>query len=114
MTIPADDIKDVINKIKVVPQSEAEKSAFVICGYPVTPPNFPDDVNTFCSKCGMGIVHRPTAPKNPPKICLDCFILWFTSHAAEATVTKKALSDIYTFANNSQAGADTVKKKYGS
>lgn len=57
--------------VSIVSSGEAlEQVSYVVCG---DVSNFPDDVHTRCS-CGAAIVHRPYAPKKPPKICLNCYI----------------------------------------
>jgi hypothetical protein len=33
---------------------------------------FPDDIRTTCARCGQRVHHRPSVPKWPPKLCLDC------------------------------------------
>lgn len=108
-----DDLKDLIRGIKVVPQDVAESSLFVICGHP--PGYFPDDQAAFCSECGHGIVHRPTAPKKPKKICSCCARrIVPTLIDAHAAATGQTVEEVVQFVNNSQAGADFVKKKWGS
>ena len=107
-----DVIKKALGTIKVVSPEAAEESVFVICGYP--PGNFPDDVCTFCSECGMGIVHRPTAPKKPRKICSHCAMILVPRLVdKELVLTGKTIEEVVTFINNSQAGADLSKKKMG-
>jgi len=108
---PDDRLKKLVEGIKVVPNDVAEESAFVVCGYP--PPSFPDDIGTFCSKCGMGIVHRPHAPKKPPKICTACFLVLFAQGPGDVNVTQTVRDDVFQFINSTQAGADFIKKKFG-
>lgn len=55
--------------LEVHSEAECEQCSMVVCaptGY------FPDDVHTVCAQCGTAIVHRPYAPKAPPKVCLRC------------------------------------------
>lgn len=56
----------------IVSDEEAELSAFVVCGDAELPYPFTDNVQTTCCDCGRAIVHRPHAPKRPPKICIAC------------------------------------------
>jgi hypothetical protein len=58
-------------RVEIADAEQCERATFVVCG-PVS--NFQDDVHTLCALCGAGIVHRPYAPKTPPKICLTCAI----------------------------------------
>jgi len=60
--------------VTVVSNDEAEDCNFVICA-PVAASHFADDVRTRCSSCSRAIVHRPHAPKKPPKVCLDCAVI---------------------------------------
>lgn len=59
-------------EVKVVSQEDAEKVDFVVCG-PTS--YFPDDVKTVCAQCRTPIVHRPHAPKRPPKVCMTCAVM---------------------------------------
>ena len=75
-------------RAEIVSADEAERVDAVICGDVSC---FPDDVRSLCATCGAGLVHRPTAPVRPPKICLACAIrraradrLTATSTAAQA------------------------------
>ncbi len=54
--------------VPATPQ-EAEAGDVVVCG---RDSYFPDDIRTFCAECGEAIVHRPHAPANARKICVDC------------------------------------------
>lgn len=62
-------------EIEVVSEEEAEKATFVVCGdadqgpYP-----WDDNVETTCALCGKDVVHRPSAPKAPMKICIQCMM----------------------------------------
>jgi hypothetical protein len=60
--------------VEIVSDDEAEKAAFVVCvfagqeseGFKAS------NVSANCADCGSPIVHRPHAPKAPPKICVRC------------------------------------------
>lgn len=55
--------------VNVGTPEECEQASFVVCG----PESFfPDDVHTTCAFCHTPIVHRPSVPMAPPKICLRC------------------------------------------
>jgi hypothetical protein len=58
-------------RAEVVDEATAEQAQFVVC-CPTDLGTFPDNVHTLCAMCGRGIVHRPYAPKRPPKICIGC------------------------------------------
>lgn len=61
--------------IHVVSDEEAEGVDFVICGSESLGSPFTDNVVTACCDCGKAIIHRPHAPKRPPKICVDCMMM---------------------------------------
>jgi hypothetical protein len=51
---------------------ECEQADFVVCAPASTDSPFPDNVHTVYAICGAAIIHRPTAPSRPPKVCLAC------------------------------------------
>lgn len=55
--------------VEIASDEECERATFVICG-PTS--YFVDDVHTTCAFCEVPVVHRPYAPKAPPKICMRC------------------------------------------
>lgn len=55
-----------------VSAEEAETVDFVVCAPSEWPTPFVDNVETVCAHCGRAIMHRPHAPKRPPKICVVC------------------------------------------
>jgi len=58
-------------RTRLVSAVEAEQVQMVVCGYP--PAAFPDeDILTWCADCHCAIVHRPHAPRTPPKVCPRC------------------------------------------
>lgn len=58
-------------RVEVASPEECEQAAFVVCS-PIG--FFDDDIKTTCAFCNTAIVHRPSAPKAPPKICICCAI----------------------------------------
>ena len=64
-------------RVQLVSPEEAEQTAMVACmpADQVDPTVFADNVLTECSQCGRKIVHRPHAPKKPPKICVPCVMI---------------------------------------
>lgn len=79
-------------KITVTSNEEAEEAGFVVCG---PSKHFPDDVETLCFLCQTKIVHRPHAPRRPPKICMQCLILMNPS--AAPTITTSVENDLKQF-----------------
>jgi len=65
-------IEDLLKKVNVVSQEEAEEVDVVICMPDGGPRYFSDDVSAFCASCGIAIHHRPHVPKKPPKVCIHC------------------------------------------
>lgn len=66
--------------IEVVPPEKAEEATVVVCG-PTS--YFWDDVKTTCAACGREIVHRPTVPKKPPKVCMACAMALFPAEGSK-------------------------------
>ena len=60
--------------VPIVSDEEAEKADAVVCGFPDTPTPWTDNVHTTCAICSTPVIHRPTAPKRPMKICVECAI----------------------------------------
>lgn len=58
--------------IKIVSQEEAEQVELVVCCRVGLPRHFDDDEEGVCSHCGHAIFFRPTAPRKPPKVCVEC------------------------------------------
>jgi hypothetical protein len=67
-------IKDILDKIKVISDAEAEQVDFVVCVPASTPSHFDDDLFGFCSHCGVKVRYRWHAPRKPKKICLECAV----------------------------------------
>lgn len=59
-------------RIPIVSQEEGERADAVVCGDPDTPTPWADNVRTNCGWCAAPIIHRPTAPRRPVKICIPC------------------------------------------
>jgi hypothetical protein len=67
--------------VEVIDDAAAEEASAVVCVRDVGQNlYFADDVRTTCSKCGHPIIHRPSAPVKPAKVCMECAI---TMMAAE-------------------------------
>lgn len=60
-----------IGGVKVVSDEEAEKADICVC-MPVGPSRFNDNELGACADCGCAIMFRPTNPKKPIKVCVDC------------------------------------------
>lgn len=58
--------------IRVVSEAEAEQARYVVCCRTGMPSVFSDNETGACAHCGHGIFFRPTMPKSPPKICVEC------------------------------------------
>jgi hypothetical protein len=59
-------------KILVVSPEEAEKCEYLICVRTTVPAYFPDDLIGECCSCQQPVRYRPTSPKAPPRICMEC------------------------------------------
>jgi hypothetical protein len=66
-------IADVLKKIKVISDHEAEACDFVVCG-PWGPSPFEDNLKGICCKCGITVMYRWHAPRAPKRICLECAV----------------------------------------
>ena len=69
---PRSDAEELLRKIQVVSDEEAEEADIVVCCTADMPRYFDDDVFTTCAECGSAIFHRPHAPKKPRKVCIEC------------------------------------------
>lgn len=58
--------------VKVVSPEQSELATLVMCMPDTGVRYFSDDVESSCSKCGCAIIHRPTVPTKPPKVCVNC------------------------------------------
>ena len=61
-------------KVQVVSAEEAEKCEFAVCCREGDPSPFTDNLTGACAHCGHAIFFRPTLPKAPTKICMECVI----------------------------------------
>jgi hypothetical protein len=59
--------------IKVVSDAEAAKASFVICARKADPrPDFDDNLEGDCVRCGERVVFRWHVPLHVPKLCVWC------------------------------------------
>lgn len=69
------------HKFNIISQEDAEEVDCVVClrisELPDGKPYFKDDVRVPCAGCGAPILHRPTAPRKPPKVCGQCALMLF-------------------------------------
>ena len=56
----------------VVSEQEAEQADMVVCCRAGMFSPFADNVETTCASCSRPIFHRPSAPKRPMKVCIEC------------------------------------------
>lgn len=59
-------------KIEVVSDNDAEACEYVVCLRSHIKTKFIDNEFGVCTRCGAGVQFRPTAPKGPPRICMEC------------------------------------------
>ena len=64
-------------EVEVADDATCESASAVICVKASQEPHEfkSDNVHVPCSMCGVEIVHRPHAPKKPPKMCMECAIM---------------------------------------
>jgi ribosomal protein L37E len=60
----------ILKQVKVVSNAEAEEVDFVVC--PRKGPSPFTVMTGVCSRCGVEVMFRWHAPRNPPKICVEC------------------------------------------
>ena len=59
--------------MKIVSAEEAETADAVVCLRKADDPGFfRDNLTGTCNDCGVEVVFRPSAPKAPMRICLQC------------------------------------------
>lgn len=58
--------------IQVVSAEDAEKVSYVVCCRQGMSSPFTDNETGNCCACGHAIFFRPTSPKKPPKLCMEC------------------------------------------
>jgi hypothetical protein len=73
LTVTGVDVK-TIPGVSVVPSIERNETITLLCRRyeDEFPLQFADNVLTKCVSCGCGVQHRPEAPENSMKLCLDC------------------------------------------
>jgi hypothetical protein len=67
-------LKTPIGDFSVVDDATAEAADFVVCARRSDPPILADNVFDTCAACGAEVQLRPTAPKRPKRICLECAV----------------------------------------
>lgn len=73
--------------VEVVSEEEAEKSSMVVCMPSWAPSPFDDNVIAQCADCHCEIIHRPYAPKTPPKVCVPCAMKRLDAEGSDDAVT---------------------------
>ena len=58
--------------MKVVKQDSAENCNFLLCIKATDPQPSKDNERGECCECGVAVTFRPTAPRKPKRICIDC------------------------------------------
>jgi hypothetical protein len=64
----------------VVSAARAEAADVCVCMPWSLPPILSDNLRATCADCGVALQHRPSAPKKPRKVCIDCAIEWVRAH----------------------------------
>lgn len=64
--------EEILKKIKVVSDEEAEEADFMVCMPADTPTPFTDNLHGFCCECGIKVMYRWHAPRKPKRICFRC------------------------------------------
>jgi len=57
--------------VTIISDDEAAKADFLIC-MPLGHSPFDDNLVGECCKCGIKVMYRWHAPREPKKLCLDC------------------------------------------
>jgi hypothetical protein len=59
--------------VRMVSDEEAERAAYLVCCRKVDDPGaFDDDLTGHCVSCRSVVIFRPSSPKTPPRLCLQC------------------------------------------
>ena len=66
------DKDELLKKIRVISDEEAEKSDYLVCAPLGTPSPFDDNMKGTCCKCGIMVMYRWHAPRKPKRICVEC------------------------------------------
>jgi hypothetical protein len=72
--VTEDTVSTLAPPFKVVSLAEAEQASYVVCCRVGNPRHFDDDVEGTCCSCSHPVFFRPTAPKTPPRLCIECAI----------------------------------------
>ncbi len=62
----------MLDKLKVVSDEEAEKMDYLVCMPATAGSPFDDNLTGFCSECGVKVIFRWHAPRQPKRICIRC------------------------------------------
>ena len=57
---------------QIASAATAENVDFVVCANVTIPLLMPDNLTAPCKDCGDMLQFRPTNPKRPPRLCIDC------------------------------------------
>lgn len=57
---------------EVVTQEVAEQAEYAVCLRMGSATPFTDNVTGTCAPCGHAIFFRPSLPRRPTRICLEC------------------------------------------
>lgn len=58
--------------IQIVTPEEAEEVSYLICCRQGVPTPLTGNLTGSCCACGSTVIFRPSAPKKPPRLCLQC------------------------------------------
>ena len=58
--------------VTLLSSAEAEASDRLVCLPWSNPPVLPDNEKGVCCACGHAVQFRPTAPRRPPRFCVQC------------------------------------------
>ena len=61
-----------MKQIDIVSAEEAEECLFLVCCRKGTPSPFTDNIEGTCCACAHPVFYRPSSPKKPPRICMQC------------------------------------------
>ena len=70
--------------VEVIEPADGELSDLVVCIPATTPLTRPDNEVGPCAKCAILLQFRPTAPKAPPHVCVECAVAWIEEDAKKA------------------------------
>jgi len=62
--------------LEIATEAEAEAAHMVVCPRRTRPLILEDNLTGYCFTCGCNIQFRPTSPKTPPKVCVQCAQEW--------------------------------------